>query len=107
MNTNVIMKKGIWIVGLLLMFGVTVAAYGFSRAGERADCPGKVVCPLTGEEVCKDQCRLIDASRADCPGKVECAVTGELVCRDECPLGAEGKTAATDDELPPCCRGKK
>ena len=107
MKKNVIVRQGLWIVGLLLMLGVTVAAYGFSRAGERADCPGKVVCPLTGEDVCKDRCPLTGASRTDCPGKIACPLSGEFVCRDECPLGAAGKTAEADEELPPCCRGKK
>ncbi len=104
---NVFVKKGLWIVGLLLILGVSVAAYGFSQTEERADCPGKLVCPLTGEEVCKDQCPLVDANRADCPGKVECPLTGEMVCRDECPLSADSKTTKADEELPPCCRGKK
>jgi len=107
MKKNVIVKKGLGIVGLLLMVGVSMAAYGFSQSGERADCPGKVVCPLTGEEVCKDQCPLVDANRDDCPGKIECPLTGEMVCRDECPVGAEGKTTDADEELPACCRGKK
>ncbi|HUG68507.1 MAG TPA: hypothetical protein VMM76_12210 [Pirellulaceae bacterium] len=110
MKNNVIARKGLWIVGLLLMFGISVAAYGFSRAGERverADCPGKLACPLTGEVVCKDQCPLVDAQQDDCPGKIECPLTGELVCQDECPLGAEGKAAEAGEELPLCCRGKK
>jgi hypothetical protein len=107
MQKDVVVRKGFWIAGLLLMLGVTVAAYGFSRAGERVDCPGTVLCPLTGEEVCKDQCPLTDASRADCPGKVECPLNGELVCRDKCPLGADSKTAETDEELPACCLGEK
>jgi len=81
--------KILWLSGLLLLLGVTVAAYGFPVGpSSRNDCPGKFVCPLTGEEVCQDQCPLIDASRSDCPGKVVCPLTGELVCRDECPLGA-------------------
>lgn len=25
-------------------------------ASERADCPGKIVCPITGELICADQC---------------------------------------------------
>ena len=107
MKKTLILKKGLWIVGLLLMLGLTVAAYGFSRAGEPADCPGKIDCPLTGQEVCKDRCPLVDANRADCPGKVDCPLTGDLVCRDECPLGAGGKTAKSDEELPPCCRSEK
>ena len=99
--------KILWTAGLLLVLGVSVAAYGFTFGSARIDCPGKVVCPITGEEVCKDQCPLIDASRSDCPGKIECPLTGELVCRDECPLGAGKAEAQAKSDLPPCCRGKK
>lgn len=70
---------------------------------ERADCPGKIVCPVTGELVCRDKCPLIDADRADCPGRIECPLTGELVCRDRCPVGEE--TAADQSAaLPACCQ---
>ncbi|MEX1027021.1 MAG: hypothetical protein WD049_03300 [Candidatus Paceibacterota bacterium] len=106
MKKNVIAKKGLWVLGLLLMLGVSVAAYGFSQAGEQADCPGKVDCHLTGEEVCKDRCPLIDANRADCPGKVNCPLTGEKVCRDECPLDAGAQISKAEEELPACCREK-
>ncbi|MDQ7013166.1 MAG: hypothetical protein Q9O74_04635 [Planctomycetota bacterium] len=34
------------------------------------------------------------AERADCPGKITCPLTGEQVCKDQCPLGAEGVTEA-------------
>lgn len=107
MKKNAIVKKGMWIVGLALMLGISLAAFGFSQTGDRVDCPGKVVCPLTGEEVCQDQCPLVDANRADCPGKIECPITGELVCRDKCPVGTAGSTVESGEDLPPCCRGKK
>ncbi len=29
---------------------------------------------------------LRDPNRADCPGLIECPLTGELICADECPL---------------------
>ena len=32
------------------------ATPGQTNSAERADCPGKIVCPLTGELVCIDQC---------------------------------------------------
>lgn len=84
---------------------------------ERPDCPGKMVCPLTGELVCKDRCPLdieegpagrfccvgkLDASRADCPGRIACPLTGEPVCRDRCPPGSAraGREAAG---VLPCC----
>lgn len=44
--------------------------------------------------------------RADCPGKIVCPLTGELVCKDRCPLGDQ--TAAEHSaELPACCRARK
>lgn len=83
-----------------------VVAYSLAFAStQRADCPGTVTCPLTDEEVCKDQCPLLDPQRDDCPGKTECPLTGELICRDECPLAS----ATTADEITkaPCCRRSK
>ncbi len=44
--------------------------------------------------------------RPVCPGKVVCPLTGELVCKDRCPLKT-GPAANTSDEkssLPVCCR---
>ncbi len=85
-----------------LLLGGTVFAFGIPGVNaDRADCPGKITCPLTGDEVCKDQCPLLDADRADCPGKVTCPLTGELVCKDRCPLEKADSDAA---DLPPCCR---
>ena len=41
-------------------------------------------------------------SRSDCPGKIICPLTGELVCKDRCPFGAQKHTGSAD--LPVCCR---
>ncbi len=50
--------------------------------------------------------------RADCPGKITCPLTGELVCKDRCPLGAEGVTEPASEaasktteaaKTPSCC----
>jgi len=85
-----------------LLLGGTVLAVGFSAANtSRADCPGTIDCPLTGEQVCRDRCPLLDAERTDCPGKIECPLSGELVCRDRCPAGETDRETA---ELPSCCR---
>lgn len=43
------------------------------------------------------------AQRADCPGKINCPLTGELVCKDRCPLG-EQAASEQSAELPACCR---
>jgi hypothetical protein len=102
-------------LALSLLFAVValvglLAAYPLAGGtkGERSDCPGKVVCPLTGEEVCKDQCLLAVKqavrSRADCPGQVECPLTGELVCRDKCPVAAAPSKEKTDEVYLPLAR---
>lgn len=46
-----------------------------------------------------------DAERPDCPGKIICPLTGELVCKDRCPLGEEAAERQTN-ELPACCRAR-
>ena len=109
------------LFGLVALVGLAVA-YPLAEASgskeTRADCPGKVTCPLTGEEVCKDKCpltaRKTDATRADCPGQIECPLTGELVCLDKCPATDAAKPVDStalgseqEAELPPCCRAKK
>ncbi len=99
--------NGIGVASILLVVGITVAASGHWRGNDRADCPGKIKCPLTGELVCKDQCPLTDADRADCPGKIKCPLTGELVCKDQCPLAADTEHGDADKELPNCCAGKQ
>lgn len=44
------------------------------------------------------------ASRADCPGKIVCPLTGELVCRDECPLNAAAaETESRQASRRSCC----
>ncbi len=86
----------------LLMAGTTGAASLVDSQLSRPDCPGKIVCPLTGEEVCKDLCPLQETARDDCPGKVLCPLTGEPVCVDRCPL----QKSADKQALPPCCRKK-
>jgi len=74
-----------------------------SPSSQRSDCPGKIVCPITGDEVCRDRCPQVDAARTDCPGQVDCPVTGELVCRDNCPLDT---AAAVNPKqaVRSCCR---
>ena len=83
---------------------LAVAAFGAMRmagnSAERPNCPGKIVCPQTGEFLCRDQCPTVDPDRPDCPGRIVCPQTGELVCVDRCPLGAKATTAAKS-----CCGG--
>ncbi|TWT44500.1 hypothetical protein RAS1_09150 [Phycisphaerae bacterium RAS1] len=46
------------------------------------------------------------AERTDCPGKIVCPLTGELVCEDRCPLGAQKADTTEDTAIPACCRAK-
>lgn len=45
---------------LVVAIAIAATAYAISSSSstDRVDCPGKIVCPLTGEPVCKDRCPL-------------------------------------------------
>ena len=103
------MRNKVWLpLAVAAVVGGAVAYSLAFASTQRADCPGKVICPLTGEEVCKDQCPLLDPQRADCPGKIVCPRTGELVCRDECPLaGATDSPKRDDDNAATNCCAKR
>ncbi len=87
----------------LLLAGSSLGAFALANGKTaRADCPGKIVCPITGELVCRDQCPRVNPNRPDCPGQIACPETGELVCRDQCPAESTGQ----EQNLPPCCAAK-
>ncbi|MBT8207713.1 MAG: hypothetical protein KJO18_05510 [Acidimicrobiia bacterium] len=78
-NKEINMRKRIIPVVMLVAVGAGVTAYAAATArSERPDCPGKIVCPLTDE----------------------------LVCKDRCPLGEQAAADQTT-ELPACCRERK
>ena len=95
-------------VAVLAVVVVVVASLGavvFAVTNtDRADCPGKIVCPLTGELICRDKCPTVDPNRADCPGQIVCPLTGKLVCKDRCPLGNPSASTEKTDAKPSCCR---
>jgi hypothetical protein len=94
------------IVTLVALAAVTGIVLAQTRA-ERADCPGKIVCPQTGELICRDKCPTADPNRPDCPGRIVCPLTGELVCKDRCPLDEKGVTADKPEAtVPSCCATK-
>ena len=91
------------IAGLVAVTSIVLAR----TVSERPDCPGKIVCPQTGERVCRDQCPTVDPSRPDCPGRIVCSLTGELVCKDRCPLKKDGSGATPPEgSVPTCCTKK-
>ncbi len=102
------MTRRIWLRRVLAVTGVlTLGGIGWAAVGsERSDCPGKIVCPITGKLVCKDQCPARDANRPDCPEQIVCPNTGKLVCKDQCPVNnpsiTNTETSAT--ATPSCCK---
>lgn len=65
------MRKILIVLGALALLGGGVAVASsycgadLPRDPARADCPGLIECPLTGEPICADQCplRTNDASK--------------------------------------------
>lgn len=96
----------------IALIATTIAATSLGAVGlvsqeqDRPDCPGKIVCPITGELVCRDRCPAVDPSRADCPGRIECPLTGELVCRDQCPIGGQTDVEVSEAAAPSCCQNR-
>jgi len=97
------MKRRMWFRRFVALAAVlTLGGFGLAAASsERSDCPGKIVCPITGKLVCKDRCPAPDTNRADCPGRIVCPLTGKLVCKDRCPLHKSSDGNAADK--PSCC----
>jgi hypothetical protein len=77
-------KAAVWAAVAAVVLGGGASAYKLANAGgdvaslfdpNRPDCPGQIVCPLTGDLVCRDQCPLGDASALEnealscCQGK--------------------------------------
>lgn len=88
------MKKTVrWSLVVVCLLAGGISTYVFAFAGGRA--------PVSSGQA---QAQL-DPDRPDCPGRIVCPLTGELVCRDRCPL-APG-AAKEEESLPDCCRGKK
>lgn len=97
------------ILSLLALAATGLAPVAATAPAEtlagRPDCPGQIVCPQTGELICRDRCSTVDPDRPDCPGRIECPLTGKLVCVDRCPVGRSAKNESA--ALPPCCRGRE
>ena len=68
----------ITLVGIVAVTSIVLAKTG----AERPDCPGKIVCPQTGEQICRDKCPTADATRADCPGRIVGQYLGSDICRN-------------------------
>jgi hypothetical protein len=117
----------------LILVGLGVLALGTTyalsiRGAERQDCPGKIICPITGELICSDQCPLEDGAghtlrppvqKTSVPAgetalaggdpsdsdMIICPITGEPIEADRCPLRGDG--AGEAGSVPPCCSGSE
>ncbi|MCA9288161.1 MAG: hypothetical protein KDA05_06235 [Phycisphaerales bacterium] len=45
--------------------------------------------------------------REDCPGKIICPITGELICADQCPQAVADTVSLPVADVPSCCSGTK
>ena len=99
--------------------GITLGTIGLGGTGQsvnsqRTDCPENIICPLNGDEVCKDQCPLIDENRADCEGKIGCPLTGNLAGKDQCQVNQNTVEDVAEKEnksdtvgsTPSCCTNR-
>ncbi len=75
--------KALWSVGLLAVLTGAAGAYGLAN---------------TQGEASKGDARI------DCPGKIVCPITRELICSDECPVGDQPQPS--ENALPACCQSK-
>ncbi len=102
------MLKVISFAAVFAVLALVATAYASKASSNaRSDCPGKIICPLTGDVVCRDRCPTVDPNRGDCPGRIECPVTGELVCRDLCPAGGTVAQNTKTGSRPSCCEGTR
>lgn len=81
-------NKILWLAAVMVALGGSLSAYKLAFAdGNRVS--------------------TLDPRRPDCPGQIVCPISGELVCRDECPLASsETKNAANEQpqtETKSCC----
>ncbi|MBI4556731.1 MAG: hypothetical protein HY706_04045 [Candidatus Hydrogenedentes bacterium] len=59
-------KMRTWTAGVLLALLIGLGTMGIAAlAAERPDCPGKIICPLTGAPVCKDRCPVLPGNSDD------------------------------------------
>ena len=89
------------LVPIALVVAAAVAAAGYatsvSSTTDRADCPGKIICPLTGELVCKDECPVgSDAPNARTDAHTDARTDAK----------SDPKTIEERAENPSCCESK-
>lgn len=64
-------------IALVVAVAIAATAYAVasSSSADRADCPGKIVCPITGDLVCNDRCPLGTGPQEERPSLPSCCQT--------------------------------
>ncbi len=53
-------------------FMAGLAAYALVSGEKREDCPGKIICSVTGQEICKDRCPIVTKEERPSPVGIAC-----------------------------------
>ncbi|MEE8153401.1 MAG: cation transporter [Phycisphaerales bacterium] len=84
------MSNALMSIELMTCIAAISLAPAAARAQDRPDCPGKIICPLTGDLVCKDRCPL----------GVNGAALTELCCAADAPAVSPGMVSLQDKDGP-------
>ncbi len=84
------MSNALMSTELMICIAAIGLAPGEAGAQDRPDCPGKIICPLTGDLVCTDRCPL---------GKNDAALT-PLCCAADAPDVSPGMVSDQDQDRP-------
>lgn len=95
-------KSLLCLVSVVAILSLGVVGFkGVEAAQDANTWITKTLRLFSDSEVSEKEAPVLDAARADCPGQIPCPLTGQLVCRDRCPLTEA--TAAVPKETPSCC----
>ena len=86
-----------------MVLGAGVLAHESVQAVSDEDfCLSEAFCLDAFKQIAASETPSFNAERADCPGQVTCPLTGELVCKDRCPL-TSSVDEIVESDVPACC----
>lgn len=93
------------MIGLIALVGVVMS----QSKGKASTCYAGMTLPTPEQSLNPNDSITDDSYRANCPGKILCPVTGKIICKDRCPLNKEVKntTSKSKSNLSSCCTTKK
>ena len=69
-------KPMLWLASAALI-GSGALAYALVSGEKREDCPGKIICSVTGQEICKDRCPIVTKEERPSPVGTACCGSGK------------------------------